>query len=354
MSEATTRATLTREHTAMSEEDALRFLDGHRITRGEPHDGPEGPDRRRVRQVDPRAGLLSAAARVAPAAPHHGALMDEPAPALRASRTSPFPGPPGAIPARVYDAAVSSAPALPGRRVLPRRRLGARRSRDPSRALRAPGARVRCNRRRRRLSAGARAQVPGRGRRLPGRVSLAPVARADVGADPGRVAVAGDSAGGNLSAVVSQLRRRGHAGADVPGAHLSRRRLLARYGIAPRAGRRAHHPARPHCLVHGAVSAGGGGPSTICVRRRCARRPARSAAGPDRHRRLRSVARRGAAYGERLRAAGVDVVYREYPGQIHAFVSLTKAIPQGMACTREIGDLPAGAAPRVVASEADI
>jgi acetyl esterase len=42
------------------------------------------------------------------------------------------------------------------------------------------------------------------------------------------------------------------------------------------------------------------------------------------------------AYGERLRAAGVDVVYREYPGQIHAFVSLAKAIPQGLACTLEI------------------
>ena len=44
------------------------------------------------------------------------------------------------------------------------------------------------------------------------------------------------------------------------------------------------------------------------------------------------------ANAERLRAAGVDVVYREYPGQIHAFVSLTKAIPQGLACTMEIGD----------------
>jgi acetyl esterase len=32
----------------------------------------------------------------------------------------------------------------------------------------------------------------------------------------------------------------------------------------------------------------------------------------------------------------VDVIYREYPGQIHAFVSLTKAIPQGMAATLEI------------------
>src|SRR6185295_1163509 len=46
----------------------------------------------------------------------------------------------------------------------------------------------------------------------------------------------------------------------------------------------------------------------------------------------------GKAYGDRLRAAGVDVVYREYTGQIHAFVSLTKAIPQGMAATLEVAD----------------
>jgi acetyl esterase len=39
-----------------------------------------------------------------------------------------------------------------------------------------------------------------------------------------------------------------------------------------------------------------------------------------------------------LREAGVDVVYHEYPGQIHAFVSLTKVIPQGMACTLEVAD----------------
>ena len=46
----------------------------------------------------------------------------------------------------------------------------------------------------------------------------------------------------------------------------------------------------------------------------------------------------GRAYADRLRAEGVDVVYREYPGQIHAFVSLTKAIPEGIACTLMIGD----------------
>src|SRR5438445_69435 len=46
----------------------------------------------------------------------------------------------------------------------------------------------------------------------------------------------------------------------------------------------------------------------------------------------------GRAYGNRLSEAGVEVVYREYPGQIHAFVSLTRAIPQGMAATLEIAE----------------
>jgi acetyl esterase len=46
----------------------------------------------------------------------------------------------------------------------------------------------------------------------------------------------------------------------------------------------------------------------------------------------------GRAYADRLADAGVDVVYREFPGQIHAFVSLSKAIPQGLACTLEIAD----------------
>jgi acetyl esterase len=45
----------------------------------------------------------------------------------------------------------------------------------------------------------------------------------------------------------------------------------------------------------------------------------------------------GHACTDRLRTAG-DVSNREYAGQIHAFVSLTKAIPQGLACTLAIGD----------------
>jgi hypothetical protein len=46
----------------------------------------------------------------------------------------------------------------------------------------------------------------------------------------------------------------------------------------------------------------------------------------------------GTAYAERLAAAGVPTVHRHFPGQIHAFVSLTKVIPQGNQCIREIAD----------------
>ncbi|MCP4005380.1 MAG: alpha/beta hydrolase [bacterium] len=46
----------------------------------------------------------------------------------------------------------------------------------------------------------------------------------------------------------------------------------------------------------------------------------------------------GASYSEKLRAAGVEVRHREFEGQIHAFVSLTRAIPQGEVCLREIGE----------------
>jgi acetyl esterase len=46
----------------------------------------------------------------------------------------------------------------------------------------------------------------------------------------------------------------------------------------------------------------------------------------------------GRAYADRLRAAGVPVVYREHPGRIHAFVSVTKAIPQSLAGPLEIAE----------------
>ena len=46
----------------------------------------------------------------------------------------------------------------------------------------------------------------------------------------------------------------------------------------------------------------------------------------------------GRLYGDKLAEAGVDVTMHEYPGQIHAFLSLTKAIPEGLVAIREVAD----------------
>jgi acetyl esterase len=161
----------------------------------------------------------------------------------------------------------------------------------------------------------------------------------EVGADTARVAVAGDSAGGNLSAVVSQLAASGGAPAptcqvliypavdfsletsshrDLVDGHVIPRDRILWYmeqylrNDADKSDLRAS-PLRAPSLK--------GQPPAMVV-----------TAGFD------PLRDEGRAYGDRLREAGVEVVYREYPGQIHAFVSLTKAIPQGMACTLEIAE----------------
>ncbi len=46
----------------------------------------------------------------------------------------------------------------------------------------------------------------------------------------------------------------------------------------------------------------------------------------------------GLQYAEKLTAAGVEVTHRHFPGQVHAFVNLTKVVPEGTRAIREISD----------------
>src|SRR5262249_58139122 len=100
MSEATTRAPLTLDHTAMSEAEALQFLAGYRITRG-------------GRTMDPKAQIVGEFVKTIrvpgyfPPLPELRQqlrtmvqLMDEPAPSLARVESLTIPGPAGAIPGR--------------------------------------------------------------------------------------------------------------------------------------------------------------------------------------------------------------------------------------------------------------
>src|SRR5256886_6096210 len=105
-----THPALDMSHTAMSEEDALRFLEGHRIRMGS-------------RTMDPKAQIVGEfvkSIRVPgfyPPLPELRqqlrvmvTLMDEPAPALPRVENLRIPGPAGEIPARVYSSSAAKTP----------------------------------------------------------------------------------------------------------------------------------------------------------------------------------------------------------------------------------------------------
>ena len=323
-------------HTLMSEDDALRFLEGHRISRG-------------GRTMDPKAQLVGEfvkSIRVPgyfPPLPELRqqlrtmvTLMDEPAPPL--ARIEELRAA-GTVPARLYDAG------------------GERRSTRPAVLYFHGGGWVQgdlethhglCAR----LALCSGALVIAVDYRLapehpfPAAVDdclaayrwLHAQAR-EIGVDPARIAVAGDSAGGNLAAVVSQ--QAALAGEPLPACQVliypaldfaldtPSHQDLADAHIIPRDRiewyATQYIPARadrldPRAAPLRAADLSGQPPTLVIT------------AGFD------PLRDEGHAYAHRLRAADVDVVDHEYPGQIHAFVSLTKAIPQGLAATFEIAD----------------
>ena len=339
MSDATASLTMTLEHTALSEAEALKLLDGHGIARG-------------GRTMDPKAQIIGEfvkSIRVPgyfPPLPELRqqlrtmvTLMDEPAPALARIEDIRIPGPAGPIPARVYAAGPRGAPVRP---VVAYFHGGGWVQGDLethhglcARLAQRSGAIV--------VAIDYRLAPE---HRFPAAVEdcLASYRwlrshAGELGGDPARVAVAGDSAGGNLSAVVSQLAA--SAREPVPTCQVliypavdfaldtPSHRDLADGHIIPRDRilwyadqyiPDAAHRSDPRASPIGTKDLAGQPPALVIT------------AGFD------PLRDEGHAYAERLRAAGVDVIYREYPGQIHAFVSLVKAIPQGLTCTWEIGD----------------
>jgi len=160
-----------------------------------------------------------------------------------------------------------------------------------------------------------------------------------IGADPQRVAVGGDSAGGNLAAVVSQLA--GPADSPKPLFQLLLYPATDLEFKTNSHSERKHDEFIPHDRMEWYLeqylnnpeekedyraspgmnpNVSGQPPSLIIV------------GGFDP---LRDDAR---LYAEKLSAAGVDVIFHEYTGQIHAFMTLTKAIPAGLQATREVAD----------------
>src|SRR5207247_10938245 len=105
MSERQTDLALELKHTAMSEEEALRFLDGHRMSRG-------------GRTMDPKAQIVGEFGK-AIRAPRHGpplaelrqqlrtmvSLVDDPAPAIAGGEDLSSPRPPSVMCRRASDPA---------------------------------------------------------------------------------------------------------------------------------------------------------------------------------------------------------------------------------------------------------
>jgi len=339
MSDQKTGTPLELAHTAMSEAAALRFLEGQRISMG-------------GRTMDPKAQIVGEfvkSIRVPgyfPPLPELRqqlrtmvGLMDEPAPSLPRVENIRIPGPAGPIPARVYDPVGKAGAALPAvvyfhgggwvqGDLESHHGLCARLALHSGALVVAVDYRLAPEHKFPAAvedSLAAYRFIGSRGR--------------EIGADPRRVGVAGDSAGGNLAAVVSQLAARSDmpvpacqvliypavdfvfqtaSHCELEDAHVIPRDRIVWYAeqylrgetdrTDPRAApvRRADLTGQPPALV---ITAG-----------------------------FDPLRDEGRAYADRLREAGVDVVYHEYPGQIHAFVSLTKAIPQGMECTLEVAD----------------
>jgi acetyl esterase len=162
---------------------------------------------------------------------------------------------------------------------------------------------------------------------------------ASLGGDPNLVGLAGDSAGGNLSAVVCQDALRNgltppnlqvliYPAVDgrmatpshlsMPQAHILPRERIKWFRQTYLQDLRHTENPRFSPLLSDTFSSL---PRAYVV-----------TAGFD------PLCDEGVAYCAQLADAGVAVTHRHFAGQIHAFINLTRAIPQGNRCIREIAD----------------
>lgn len=161
-----------------------------------------------------------------------------------------------------------------------------------------------------------------------------------IGADPDRLAVCGDSAGGNLAAVVALLARDAGESAirlqalvypvvDFGLSGDSYERYAEGYGVLTRGAMewfRSHYLAAPADSGDWRAS------------------PARAPS----HARLPPAVivaaecdvlhDEGVRYAEILRAAGVPVDYRQFPGMIHGFFAMTPAVDGAVAAQRHVAE----------------
>ena len=151
---------------------------------------------------------------------------------------------------------------------------------------------------------------------------------ADLGIDPKRITVAGDSAGGNLAAVLALMARSGDAprlaaqlliypNTDAAQTAGSYRRYAEGYGLTASAMKwfRDHYIRSEADIADWRVSplraesVAGAAPAFVIT------------AGYD------ILVDEGLAYVERLKQEGVRVALRHWPGQIHGFMSMGRYIP---------------------------
>ena len=159
-----------------------------------------------------------------------------------------------------------------------------------------------------------------------------------LGIDTARLSVGGDSAGGNLAAVVAIAARDGN-GPAISG------QVLIYPAIDFAMTHPSHREPETSVLLTHSVIKWFLRPLSQRHRRRarlarlaCARRDGdRPAAGLCADRGRRSPRDEGDEYADRLKEAGVAVTWRHFPGQFHGFFTMGKLLQQANVAASEIG-----------------